>query len=229
LTLNAGILVLNGNNLNVVEPPVGGSSTAYVRTNSTGSLQIALMGGGFSFSFPVGNSTYNPIIMANSGTTDTYSVRVSDGTPPSPNDATKVINRSLIVTEGTAGGSNITLSAYWNSPSEEAVNFAAGVTRRFGLWNGASWIQNGATVGGSNPYFFTNSSSFVNVGTFALGKDDAFLSSATTYTWNGSIDGTWANANNWTPNGIPTAADNVIFNVVGTNQQILIQRKQLTI
>jgi hypothetical protein len=217
LTLNAGILVLNGNNLNVVEPPVGGSSTAYVRTNSTGSLQIALMGGGFSFSFPVGNSTYNPIIMANSGTTDTYSVRVSDGTPPSPNDATKVINRSWIVTEGTAGGSNITLSAYWNSPSEEAVNFAAGVTRRFGLWNGASWIQNGATVGGSNPYFFTNSSSFVNVGTFALGKDDAFLSSATTYTWNGSIDGTWANANNWTPNGIPTAADNVIFNVVGTN------------
>jgi hypothetical protein len=217
LTLNAGILVLNANNLSVVEPPVGGSSTAYVRTNSTGVLQLALMGGGFSFNFPVGNSTYNPVIISNSGTTDSYSVRVVDGTPPSPFDATKVINRSWIVAEGAAGGSSINMSAYWNSPSEEAVNFAAGVTRRFGLWNGVSWTQNGATVGGSNPFFFSNTASFVNVGTFALGKDDAFLSSATTYTWNGATNGAWTTATNWTPNGVPTAADNVIFNVVGTN------------
>ena len=217
LTLNQGILVLNGNSLSVVEPPVGGNANSYVKTNGVGLLQIALMGGGFSFNFPVGNSSYNPITIANSGTTDSYSVRVIDGTPPSPNDATKVINRSWIVNEGTVGGSNINLSANWNSPGEEAINFAAGVTRRFGLWNGASWSQNGATVGGSNPYYFTTSSSFASVGTFALGKDDAFISSATTYTWNGATNGNWGTATNWTPNGIPGASDNVIFNVVGTN------------
>lgn len=217
LTLNSGILILNANNLTVVEPPVGGSATSYVRTNSTGVLEIALMGGGFSFNFPVGNSAYNPIIIANSGTTDSYSVRVSDGTPPSPFDATKVINRTWIVGEGTVGGSNINLSAYWNSPGEEAINFAAGVTRRFGLWNGSAWSQNGATAGGSNPYFFSSSSSFAGVGSFALGKDDAFISAATTYTWNGSSNGTWGTATNWTPNGIPGASDNVVFNVVGTN------------
>jgi hypothetical protein len=217
LTLNSGILILNANNLSVVEPPVGGSTTSYVRTNSTGVLEIALMGGGFSFNFPVGNSAYNPITIANSGTTDSYSVRVADGTPPSPFDATKVVNRTWIVNEGTIGGSNINLSATWNSPGEEASNFAAGVTRRFGLWNGSSWSQNGATVGGSNPYFFSTSSSFNAIGSFALGKDDAFITTSTTYTWNGATNGTWGTATNWTPNGIPGASDNVIFNVVGTN------------
>ncbi|HRG57489.1 MAG TPA: T9SS type A sorting domain-containing protein [Bacteroidia bacterium] len=217
ITLNQGILVLNGNNLSVVEPPVGGNANSYVKTNGAGFLQIALMGGGFSFNFPVGNSSYNPITIANSGTTDSYSVRVTDGTPPSPNDPTKVINRSWIVSEGTIGGSNINLIANWNSPSEEAINFNSGVTRRFGMWNGASWSQNGASVGGSNPYYFSTLSSFASVGTFALGKDDAFISSATTYTWNGSTNGTWSTATNWTPNGIPGASDNVVFNVVGTN------------
>ena len=217
VTLNAGILVLNTNNLSVSEPPMGGSSNSYIKTNNTGVLQIALMGGGFAFNFPVGNSAYNPIIIANNGTTDSYSVRVTDGTPPSPADATRVINRSWIVTEGTIGGANLNLSAYWNSPSEEGVNFASGVTRRFGLWNGSSWSQNGATTGGANPYYFTSSSTFVNTGTFALGKDDAFISSVANYTWNGATDGSWNTATNWTPNGIPSAADNVIFNVVGTN------------
>jgi hypothetical protein len=37
------------------------------------------------------------------------------------------------------------------------------------------------------------------------------------YTWNGSSDNTWGNATNWTPNGIPTAIDNVTINVPGTN------------
>ena len=37
------------------------------------------------------------------------------------------------------------------------------------------------------------------------------------YFWNGSVDSTWGNSGNWTPNGIPTATDNVTINIPGNN------------
>jgi hypothetical protein len=43
---------------------------------------------------------------------------------------------------------------------------------------------------------------------------------ATNYTWNGSGSSHWATSANWTPNGIPTASDNVTI-VSGTNQLAL--------
>src|ERR1700722_916759 len=35
------------------------------------------------------------------------------------------------------------------------------------------------------------------------------ISAQTSYTWNGSLSSSWNTGGNWTPNGIPGAADNV--------------------
>lgn len=168
----------------------------------------------FSFNFPVGNSAYNPIIIANSGRIDSYSVRVVDGTPPSPFDASKVVNRSWIVSEGTVGGSSINMAAYWNSPTQR--NYTACRLQEdldFGMVpHGHKMLQQWEVQ-----ILILIPLHPSQVCTFALGKDDAFISAATTYTWNGATNGSWGTATNWTPNGVPTATDNVIFNVIGTN------------
>ena len=40
---------------------------------------------------------------------------------------------------------------------------------------------------------------------------------ATTYTWRGGgADATWSTAENWSPNGVPTKGDNVIFDSQST-------------
>ena len=39
--------------------------------------------------------------------------------------------------------------------------------------------------------------------------------SQTSYTWNGSVSASWNTANNWTPNGIPGAADNITIVTAG--------------
>ncbi|EPR71003.1 hypothetical protein ADIWIN_3310 [Winogradskyella psychrotolerans RS-3] len=43
------------------------------------------------------------------------------------------------------------------------------------------------------------------------------IPTATSYTWTGASSTSWANASNWSPNGIPTGVDNIIINSPGTH------------
>ncbi|MBX3165066.1 MAG: T9SS type A sorting domain-containing protein [Bacteroidetes bacterium] len=55
-----------------------------------------------------------------------------------------------------------------------------------------------------------------------------FTSSAqTTYTWNGSTSTAWNTNTNWTPNGVPTSADNAVI-VTGANNCILAANTTIT-
>lgn len=65
LTLTGGILQANTSN--------------YVITAGTGVLKMAGIGTNQSFTFPVGNTAYNPVTITNkTGTTDSFSVRILD-------------------------------------------------------------------------------------------------------------------------------------------------------
>lgn len=211
----------------------GYSSTDYVVTNGTGRLILTVPGTNNTITFPVGATatTYNPISLNNNGGTgDTYGVRVLNTTAtPSPNDATKLVERYWSVTEGVAGGSNLAVTAEYNS-GEENVNFAAGSVLKMGLYT-TLWSTNGATSSGSGPYAVTSSTNFSSVGTFGVGKDDGFLSPVASYVWNGSFDNSWAIPNNWTPNTSvagPTSTDNVTINVPGTNTLIITGSQSIT-
>ena len=117
---NLGSLRLNGNiatlgNYNATWGAVLESSpTAYVKTNGTGALTISTST--VPTLFPVGNSTYNPVTLTNNtGTTDTYSVSVSDGVLTSGTTGTamnNVVNRTWKISKtgaNTAGyGTDLT-------------------------------------------------------------------------------------------------------------------------
>jgi hypothetical protein len=73
------VLELGNFSLSVAEAILNANSSEYVKTNGTGSLRKGNFTDGSSFTFPVGNSSYNPLsITNNTQATDTFSVRVLD-------------------------------------------------------------------------------------------------------------------------------------------------------
>ena len=182
LMLTNGLLTLGSYNLTISTATTisGGSATTYVQTNSTGQLLQTVSGA--QVTYPVGNSYFDPLKITNTGTSGVFGVNVTDGTPPSPWDASKVVNASWVVSEATAGG-KLLLNAQWVSPTQEASNFAAGTTPEFGMWNGTSWSQYGATQSSNTFSTGTNAFTLATAGTytFAVGKDDCFIGAAATY------------------------------------------------
>ncbi|MCX6210064.1 MAG: fibronectin type III domain-containing protein, partial [Bacteroidetes bacterium] len=132
-----------------------GSSTGYIVTNGSGGLRQTVASS--NVTYPVGPSTslYNPLILNNAGgTSDTYKVVVASGTPanvPSPTNA--YVNDTWTVTEGTSGGSNLTVTTQWAS-GDEGAGFVRGSNASIGYYNGSgtSWTTIGTTISGSNPY-----------------------------------------------------------------------------
>lgn len=128
--------------------------------------------------YPVGTSTtnYNPVILANGGTTDNFSVIIKNTIDNSVTDATRVVNKQWTITEDAAGGSNATISLGWVTADQaSAFNPAAGVV--IARWTGSGWETKTATVIGTgtttDPYIatatgFTAFSSFIVANAAAL-------------------------------------------------------------
>jgi hypothetical protein len=212
-----GRIVLGANNLTLgASATVSTPTTAkYFVTNSTGLLIRPVSTS--AVTFPVGNSSYNPVTLTPSiGTNIPYRVRVIDAvTSPAPFNATRLINRYWSITAPTAPANTLTMQGQWNT-GEANANYAAGTQVKVAYHNGTAWTETNSTQVGSNP--FTSSGAFavtagnINAGiTFGIGKDDGFINPAITYTWNGSTNDDWGTNTNWTPTGIPTAIDNIII------------------
>lgn len=151
--LNLGSkITLNNNNLNLKGGNsliTNGNSTNYIVTNGTGTANVENFDSSRgTVHLPIGTSTnYNPISITNSGTSDTYSARVSDGnssTNPS-------INTTWEISEATSGGSNVNLSLGWNQSQENSgFNRTSAKVGHFigGIWN----AETSSSVTGSNPY-----------------------------------------------------------------------------
>lgn len=149
---NSAKITLNSNNLNLkgTLSSLTGTNTSYVVTNGTGSVTVenidATRG---TISLPIGTVTnYNPVSLSNSGTTDTFSVRVSDGISGTTNGA---VNATWEISETTVGGSNVNLNLGWNQAQENGT-FDRN-TAKIGHFVSGNWIQETSeTVLGSNPY-----------------------------------------------------------------------------
>jgi len=153
---NSGSLRLNGNiatlgNYNatwgaVLESSISSTPQSYVKTNGTGVLTISTST--VPVLFPVGNSTYNAVTLTNNtGTTDTYSVSVSDAVLTSGTTGTamnNVVNRTWKITKTSANtaGYGTDLTFEWD-PSNIAGLVVDPVLYAF--VSGTGWVAQ--TVG----------------------------------------------------------------------------------
>ncbi len=177
LTLTSGHLDLQADDLTISSGGTisGGSTDSYIKTSSTGVLIQEVSGS--NITFPLGYTNYSPLVINNSGTTDNFKVRVidavyEDGT--SGSELTEdVVDCSWIIEEGTAGGSNATLTMQWNS-GDEMTNFDR--TQSFlseyknGAWNNLST----QSASGSDPYTLSESN-LTEFGTFIIASSTTAL------------------------------------------------------
>ena len=127
LYLTSGNLILGVNDFkaNTIN---GGTPSSYVCTPATGVLKQIVQTN--PVTFPIGNSTFNPAIVTNAGTSDLFNLRVIDnvtdnGTGTGATTILPVIKRTWMVSEEITGGSNVNLNLFWNGVSEEINNFQA--------------------------------------------------------------------------------------------------------
>jgi len=174
LTFTLGTITLGSNNLNLGTASITTpTSTSYVVTNGSGQLFRTVAAS--AITFPVGNSTYNPITFTNTGTSDTYGIRVTDGAPVNANAPLVTVNRSWYITEASPGNSNLTPVVAQYNAGDVGANYNAGTTPYLGLYDGSSWNQVSTTLGGSITATSTGSGQFPatipNGSYFAIGKD----------------------------------------------------------
>jgi hypothetical protein len=153
LALTSGTLTLGANTLTIGSAGsiTDASSSNYIVTNGAGVLTRSSVGA-TDVLFPIGTSapSYNPVTINNAGTSDDFSARVQvgfaslPGGAPPPVDPLVVVDRAWVITEGTSGGSNATLTFQYNTGEFNAVGFD--VTNNFiARHNGTQWVATAAT------------------------------------------------------------------------------------
>jgi hypothetical protein len=156
LTLN-GKIELGANNLVLAS----GATIAnydvnnYIITNGTGILQQEVSAA--VVVFPVGNSTYNPLNLTNSGTVDNFLLKVEDqvwGNGTTGNlETSNIVNRTWHLNEEVAGGSNASITVQWEQ-GQELTTFDR-TNCALSHWNGSAWDHSMAytsatNIGGTN-------------------------------------------------------------------------------
>lgn len=170
LDFQGGKIVLGSNNLTIGSGGsiTNASSTKYVSTTGTGTLQRTV--GGSSVTFPIGNGTYNPVTLSNAGVTDIFSVRVQN-TFDNPINGNAKVNKQWTINEQNAGGSSVTITLQWNAADEDA-SFIRTNNVYIGRWNGSAWLDGSPlTVSGANPYTVSQSG-FTSFSPFGIANQD---------------------------------------------------------
>lgn len=133
----------------------------YIITNSTGTLQQEVSTN--AVVFPVGNSSYNPTTLTNTGTVDDFQVRIEDvvydnGTTGSA-ITSGVVNRTWYVEELHTGGADVTMTVQWDAVDELPTDLIAGFDRNncgISSWDGSQWDGAGtysAATAGTGTYY----------------------------------------------------------------------------
>jgi hypothetical protein len=181
LLLTNGNIIAGNNNLTIGSAGTitNAASTKFFVTNGTGKLVKAALAA-VAFNFPIGNSTtsYDPLSISNSGTSDDIGARSFANVLAAGSTGTaytkETINNSWDISEAVAGGSNLSVTATWNTADE-----LPGFDRtRGGLSNylttpaaSVGWdllnSQTGSAVG-ANPYTYTRTG-ITTTGIFAVG------------------------------------------------------------
>lgn len=165
----------------------GVSSSRYIVTNGTGALTMNGVGASNKL-FPVGiSSTYNPVTINNTGTTDNFSVNVTNTLNPPPLDPNKVVNRLWTITEATPGGSNVTLTLQYNTGDYPVTFNNASGNIVIGRHNGSVWLETPAVWANPSSNIYTaTASGFTQFSPFAIGNSGALPVELTAFNY--SID-----------------------------------------
>lgn len=161
---NSAKITLNGNNFNLkgTSSSVTGNASSYIITNGLGKVSIEKVDTARNIvMLPIGTTTtYNPISISNSGTSDMFSARVEKGISSSyivENQGTalteKAVNTTWFLTEGTTGGSDVTLGLGWDS-TQELIGFER-LNAKMGHYNGTLWEAISGTLSGTTVYQYT--------------------------------------------------------------------------
>jgi hypothetical protein len=200
VTLGNFNLKLNGLNT----PLLGGSSTNYIVTNGTGVFSRNFNNVGTLYPVGPDATTYSPVTLQQSGTSDDISVRVtSPGFSPSVNDNNQMVNLQWTLNEGVAGGNNLSSNFQWPLSSE-----SAGFIRVNGVfqgdYTGALWQARASTWSGGNPYLSSSSVNYtgnlVNR-PFVVGNINGIIGCVSTI-----ASGPWNSVGTWSGGNIPTTA-----------------------
>jgi Secretion system C-terminal sorting domain len=128
LDLSAGMLTLGAYNatLDGTGTVTGAGADHFVVINGVGKLAYSRVGTGASGGtrgsafFPIGTAdSYTPASLTNTGTADTFSATVQTGVP-NTSATTHYVNKQWDISEGTPGGSNVSLTLQWNEADEIA-------------------------------------------------------------------------------------------------------------
>ena len=163
LTLSSGSIFLGGFELALgpTATLTGAGATHFIVTDGSGALRIDGIGSGGRTGmvlFPVGPSATvsTPVTITNSGVSDAFTVRVTDGVLDGGGIgapiAANVVGRTWHISESTPGGSSATLQFQWNLGDE-----LAGFDRSacyIAHHDGAAWqpLQATGPSGGVGPY-----------------------------------------------------------------------------
>ncbi len=138
---NNGMVELGNNDL-ALDPGasiVNYDANHYIRTNGTGSLKQQVNTS--TVVFPVGNTSYNPAMLANNGVSDNFEVRVENQAltsyPAGIISTSGVVDRTWMINEQLDGGSDVVLTLQW-STAEELSNFDRTLTG-MAHWQNNSW------------------------------------------------------------------------------------------
>jgi hypothetical protein len=165
LTMKSGALI------------IGDDYYKYVHTQGNGTLNMNVSTA--PVRFPVGNSTYNPVTLTNTGIPDRFEVRVvdavyADGYGINPATVTfPVVDRTWMIGEEIAGGSVVTVRPQWNGLTGEEINFFDRGHAFVRHWNGTTWSYqdsvNAGTAQGLDPYWISEGG-HTNFSPFTVGS-----------------------------------------------------------
>lgn len=154
LTLTSGNLELSTHNLTVSGSISGGSASSYVQTGSTGRLKQTISTSATK-TYPIGNSSYNPVALTNNGVQNTFSFRVADEAVTNAN-TTAILNRKWYVKQEVAGETSITTALTYNDGDPAGSGFSHSAASQSGYYSGAYWAyKKDLTPSGSGPYTLT--------------------------------------------------------------------------
>jgi len=156
---------------------VSANASRYFATNGTGSMKKMGITSA-SFVYPIGTGTsYTPMLINNSGgTSDNFSARVIDGVygtytsgvPSGTAITNKAVNKTWILAEDVAGGSNVQYIVQWNLVDELTgfVRAKSTLSQYTGSWDRPALTASSPSTGGG-PYTFTRTG-LTSFGPFAV-------------------------------------------------------------
>jgi hypothetical protein len=222
LTLTSGKVTLNAYDLTMASAGISVTSGNYVVTNNAAGELKAVVAAS-PVTFPVGTaSSYNPVILANSGTSDTYGVVFTGATPGGWTGTDHAVNGTWAVSEFAANGSNLTVTPQWNTSNQQAgfdnTDCAVGLQV---AGDNIAWTASGAAVANGSAWTRTGSG-FTSVGNYMVGDYffegidfdlDVFLAGP----YNSGVMGTALKTNNLIPLTDPYGNSTTVASIANPN------------